>query len=176
MTSWWKKYIINVCVGILFLFIAAGFLFEYGQHVNDEPFEWLKLEEAQKAAEADGKTIMVFVEAEWCGICRQMKSEIFPERVIRKQITANFHPVAVDLDSRKNVLFNGQEMTEREFARKMNVSVTPTILFIDPEGEVMAYQTGFNPVDRFEALLVFINSDEFGELSFEDFFKRYNRG
>jgi len=138
----------------------------------NEPFEWLKLEKAQSAATNDGKTIMVFVEAEWCGICRRMENEIFPQVAIQTLIREKYHPVTIDLDSREKVIYNGQEMTEREFARKMNVSATPTIIFINPQGEVLAHQIGFNPADRFESLLNFINSDQFGEMPFEEYFKR----
>ncbi len=78
------------------------------------------------------------------------------------------------IESREAISFNGEEMTEREFAQTMNVSATPTILFIYPQGEVIAHQIGYNPVDRFEVLLQFINSDHFGEVSFEEYFENMN--
>lgn len=163
--------IIYGITGFIILLLTAYTSDSDAGSVN-EPFEWLKLEKAQNAAINDGKTIMVFVEAEWCGICRRMENEIFPQEVIQKLIREKYHPVTIDLDSREKVIYNGQEMTEREFARKMNVSATPTIIFINPQGEVLAHQIGFNPTDRFEALLHFISSDQFGEVPFEEYFKK----
>jgi thioredoxin-related protein len=153
----------------LILMIMAMTLMGTGHSDEKDSFEWMKLEEAQEAAETDGKNIMVFVEAEWCGFCRQMENNVFPQAEIQKIIDEKYHPVTIDLDSRELVRFNGDEMTEREFARTMNVSVTPTFLFINPEGEVLAHQVGYNPADRFEALLLFIYSDQFGEISFEEY-------
>jgi len=145
-----------------------------GHNTEIEFTEWLKMELAQEYASNDGKNIMVFIEAEWCGICRQMERNVFPDSAVQRLIKEKYHPVTIDLDSRETITFNEEEMTEREFARTMNVSATPTILFINPQGEVVAHQIGYNPVDRFEALLRFINSDHFGKISFEEYFENKN--
>jgi thioredoxin-related protein len=136
---------------------------------DNDSLDWVSLEEAQKAAVEDGKKIMVYVQAEWCGICRQVEEDIFPESLIQRLVERNYHPVNIDLDSQEMVLFNGEEMTEREFARRMNVSTTPTFLFINKEGKVLAHQVGYNPLARFAALLRFINSEWFGEVSFSEY-------
>lgn len=167
--------ITNTLTG-LFLIVISIILMGTGSFIQNESFDWLKLEEAQEVAAADGKHIMVFVEAEWCGICRQMERNVFPDEIIQELIKNNYHPVTIDLDSKEKIMFNGQEMTEREFARRMNVSATPTILFINPDGEVLAHQIGYNPVDRFEALLRFVYSDHFGEIPFEEFFQMWSEG
>jgi thioredoxin-related protein len=146
-----------------------------GQTDEKDSFEWITLEVAQEAAVNDGKKIMVFIEAEWCGFCRQMEQNVFPEAKIQKIVDEMYHPVTIDLDSGNAVHFNGQQMTEREFARAMNVSATPTFLFINPGGDVLAHQVGYNPADRFEALLLFIYADEFGEISFEEYFQMYSK-
>jgi len=159
---------VSIITGLILMLMGMNSL-NSNQFDRADSFNWVKLEKAQQAAETDGKNIMVFVEAEWCGFCRQMENNVFPQAEIQKIIDEKYHPVTIDLDSRELVRFNGDEMTEREFARTMNVSVTPTFLFINPEGEVLAHQVGYNPADRFEALLLFIYSDQFGEISFEEY-------
>lgn len=159
---------VSIITGLILMLMGMNSL-NSNQFDRADSFNWVKLEKAQQAAVTDGKNIMVFVEAEWCGFCRQMENNVFPQAEIQKIIDEKYHPVTIDLDSRELVRFNGDEMTEREFARTMNVSVTPTFLFINPEGEVLAHQVGYNPADRFEALLLFIYSDQFGEISFEEF-------
>ncbi|CAN5474667.1 hypothetical protein BH23BAC3_BH23BAC3_30720 [soil metagenome] len=166
------KHYLTGGVLIAFLILLTG-LSDYSPKQEDaKPFDWLKLEQAQLAAETDNKIIMVFVEAEWCGICRRMEAEIFPEKEIQKIVQEKYHPVTIDLDSREKVVYNGREMTEREFAREMNVQATPTILFLDANGEVLAHQIGFQPVERFEAVLTFFESDEFGQISFEEYYEK----
>ena len=159
---------VSIITGLILMLMGMNSL-NSNQFDRADSFNWVKLEKAQQAAVTDGKNIMVFVEAEWCGFCRQMENIVFPQAEIQKIIDEKYHPVTIDLDSRELVRFNGDEMTEREFARTMNVSVTPTFLFINPEGEVLAHQVGYNPADRFEALLLFIYSDQFGEISFEEY-------
>ncbi|TVQ10691.1 MAG: thioredoxin family protein [Balneolaceae bacterium] len=136
----------------------------------DEPFAWMSLEQAHIEAASTGKTIMIFVEAEWCGICKQMRKNVFPQQNIQNLVNATILPVTIDLDSREPVVFNGETMTERNFARKIRVSATPTTLFMDADGQVIAHQTGYVPADRFEALLNFIRSDDFGKMHFDDYF------
>jgi len=166
------KYYFSGGIHITILLLLSGISGYSLQHELNNPFDWLKLEQAQIAAETDDKIVMVFVEAEWCGICRRMESEIFPDKKIQKIVQEKYHPVTIDLDSREKVVFNGREMTEREFAREMNVQATPTILFLDANGEVMAHQIGYQPVERFEAVLTFFESDEFGEISFEEYYEK----
>lgn len=155
-------------------FIGAGGSVANGQSSEEPSLQWIDLEQAQKKASVDGKTIMVFIEAEWCGFCKQMKREVFPKEVIHRLVRKYYHAVAIDLESRQNILFNGKQMTEREFARMMQVSGTPTILFINSVGEVLAHNVGYSPEREFELLLNFIRSDEFGEISFEDYSEEFD--
>ncbi len=159
-----KTGVVLTMLALLLALKPAGTL-----QADKDSLDWVSLEEAQKAAVEDGKKIMVYVHAEWCGICRQVEEEIFPESLIQRLVERNYHPVNIDLDSQEKVLFNGEEMTEREFARKMNVSTTPTFLFINKDGKVLAHQVGYNPLERFAALLRFINSEWFGEVSFSEY-------
>ncbi len=167
------KYEVISLLGILFLLGATGFTNSSEDTLTvSVPFEWLGLEQAQKMAAESGKTVFVFVEAEWCVYCRQMKREVFPDETVTRLIEEYYHPVSIDLDSREKILFNGEEMTERQFARKMNVTTTPTLIFVSPDGEELGRQLGYNPTDRFRTVLEFVQSDQFGSLSFEEYMKR----
>lgn len=161
---------------LLFLLLSstAAFGSDYKPSAGtlpDEPFAWISLEQARIEAAATGKTIMVFVEAEWCGICKQMRKNVFPRENIRNLVRETILPVTIDLDSTEPVVFNGETMTERDFARKMRVSATPTTIFMDAEGQVIAHQLGYVPADRLEALLNFIRSDDFSKMHFDEYFK-----
>ncbi|WP_340103342.1 thioredoxin family protein [Rhodohalobacter sp. 8-1] len=75
----------------------------------------------------------------------------------------------IDLDSKKPILFNGNEMTERDFAREMNVSGTPTTIFFDSSGKELGRQVGFIGIEELQRLLAYVNSDRFHEVPFEEF-------
>ncbi len=133
--------------------------------------KWYTLEEAQKlAAESDrDKLIMLFVEAEWCGICKEMHKRVFPEADVAALMNSGFLPVTLDLDSREPVTYFDTELTERELARKLNVQATPTTIFIDRSGEALANHRGWLDTDDLTALLTFMHSEKFGEIDFDEF-------
>lgn len=135
----------------------------------EDPPEWKTMVEAQQLAAEDNKLIFIFVEAEWCGLCKQMKKNVFPDNNINKLLSDKFHLVSIDLDSKREITFNDEKMTEREFARKMGVMATPTMIFIDPKGEEMGRRPGFMNAELFNKLLLYVNSDQFTEVSFDEF-------
>jgi len=136
---------------------------------NDPQVYWISLSEAQKQSSEDGKPIFVFVEAEWCGICKRMLREVFPTEKISTMLSDKFHVVSIDLDSKNETFFNGDSITERNFAKKMNVQQTPTTIFIDKNGDIMGNMPGFLNETELTTLLNYVLSDEFGDLSFEEF-------
>lgn len=155
-----------ICIVISISAITMGFAF----HNNTAATAfWLTMEEAQEKSIEDGKPLFVFIEAEWCGICKRMLQNIFPDQRIQEKLNANYYPVIIDLDSKNPILFNGKSMTERDFARNMNVSGTPTTIFFDSSGEELGRQVGFIGIEQLQRLLAYVNSDRFNEVSFDEF-------
>ena len=147
---------------------TTHFLSNEAESVSNE-IEWLSITEAQEKSKSDGRPLFIFVEAEWCGICKRMINSVFPEPSVTELLTDNFHPVLIDLDSRETILFNGEVMTERDFARIMQVQQTPTTIFIDENGDVLGSQPGFMDVDELEKLLHYLLSDQFGDVPLSEF-------
>ena len=135
----------------------------------EDPTDWLRLDEAREHAASDGKPIFIFVEAEWCVQCRRMEREVFPQEDVKRLLEERYHAVSIDLDSREKVTLDGESVTEREFARRMEVSVTPTIFFMNAQGDVMGQRPGYVDVEEMTVLLRYVTSDSFGEISLEEF-------
>lgn len=156
---------------ILLITLAINFTGYFANNTELTPTEinWISLTEAQEKSSVDGKPLFIFVEAEWCGICKRMMNSVFPEPSVTELLTDNFHPVLIDLDSRKTILFNGEVMTERNFARNMQVQQTPTTIFIDEAGDVLGSQPGFMDVDELKKLLHYLLSDQFGLVPLSEF-------
>lgn len=159
---------------IISLVLLASFAFNAyaGMPSNlekDNSVNWLSPGEAQEKAAEDGKPLFVFVEAEWCSICKRMLSSVFPKESISSQLTEKYHAVSIDLDSKKEIRFNGEKMTEREFARMMDVSGTPTTIFFDAGGEELGRQVGFIDTDELNRLLAYVVSDQFPDVPLDEF-------
>jgi thioredoxin-related protein len=136
---------------------------------------WLSLDEGQSLASSDKKVLFIFVEAEWCAICKRMKKEVFPDADILSLLEKRFATVSIDLDSKHSVVFNGEDYTERSFAKSMNVIATPTMIFADHEGKILGGSNGFYDEDRFLLLLSYLDSDQFQKMSFDEFEKERTR-
>lgn len=149
-------------------FFILAWLLAFTSAETGDP-EWVTLEEAQALSAEDQKPLFVFVEAEWCGICKRMMNSVFPLPDITELLVENYHPVLIDLDSGEIIIFNGEEISERNFARNMQVQQTPTMIFIDSAGDVMGRQPGFMGHDELKRLLLYVLSDQFGVVPLTEF-------
>lgn len=104
---------------------------------------WTTDFEAAKAkAKAEKKLLLVdFTGSDWCGWCIKLKKEVFDTELFKKEAPKQF--VLVELDFPR-----GKELPEKvkkqndELQEKYSISGFPTILILDPAGEVIA-KTGY---------------------------------
>jgi thioredoxin-related protein len=144
----------------------------------DDPAEmqWYDLEEAQRRARSDGKKVLLFMEAEWCSYCKKMKREVFSRSDVQEVLRSNYYPVKVDIESAKEVTVNQKTMTERELGQSLEITATPTIIFLNDQGEILGRQPGFIESGIFTHLLHFVTSEKFDELSFREYLDQQEKG
>lgn len=83
-------------------------------------------EEARAEAVKQKKLLFIDFYTEWCGPCKGLKKNVFPDATVGDYF--NRHFVSVELDAEK---------AGREFAKRYDVSAYPTLLFLNAEGEVV---------------------------------------
>lgn len=124
-------------VALLTIAMSAGSIAAQG--IEFFHGEWsLALEKAK----AENKLIFVDAFAEWCGPCKRMAANTFPDPKAGEFFNANFVNLKIDMEKPENA----------EFASKFPVSAYPTLMFINPDGSLALRQTGALGVD---ALLEF---------------------
>jgi thioredoxin-related protein len=110
-----------------------------------------------REAAKDGKRVMVYFGQDGCPYCTQlMKVNFSQKRIVDK---ARKHFVAIELNlwgDRETTWVDGRAMSEKELARALKVQFTPTLLFLDERGAVVARINGFYPPHRFEAALDYV--------------------
>ncbi len=138
-----------------------------------QDIKWKSLSEAQELAKENDKKVMLFAEAKWCGYCKKMYSEVFPEKTVQDSLHKYFYPVKVDIESDQEVIFNGRSLTQRQLARQFRVSSTPTFIFLDQDGGTIGRQPGFLPKNIFDKLVAFVGADLTGKQSFKQYLKNH---
>ncbi|MCV2867489.1 thioredoxin family protein [Defluviimonas sp. WL0002] len=118
--------------------------------LHKQPFfldSFLELGSDLDDAAAEGKGLIVLFEQRGCPYCRELHHVNFERAEIRSFIEANYHVLQLDLWGARQVLdFDGEELEERDLARKWYVNFTPTQILFPPDS---AGATGFGAGEAF---------------------------
>ncbi len=93
--------------------------------------------DAQQAV-TDKKPIVLFFTLPNCSYCRIVRYDYFLP--LLKQRTGNDQPIIREISvigQNRVTLFDGQRLTETELAERYKVQMTPTVLFVNHEGDVV---------------------------------------
>ncbi len=96
-------------------------------------------EEAKEAANEQGKIIFVDAYTTWCGPCKRMSKNVFPQAKVGDFYNDHFVNLKIDMEKGEG----------RAFQKKYGVRAFPTLLFIEPGGKVVHRVTGGMDEARF---------------------------
>lgn len=96
-------------------------------------------DDALKKAKDEDKLIFLDVYATWCGPCKMLKANVFPNTDVGEFYNKNF----------VNLTLDGEKGKGKELARKYGVRAYPTLLFIDHEGKVVSSTAGYRDPKAF---------------------------
>jgi thioredoxin-related protein len=83
-------------------------------------------------AKKSGKLIFVDANTTWCGPCKQMRKNIFPQTAVAQLYDRNFINVDFDMEKGEGI----------DFRKKYGVHAYPTFLYIDGDGQVIHKTVG----------------------------------
>jgi thioredoxin 1 len=89
--------------------------------------------EAQTKAKAEGKLIFMDAYTSWCGPCKMMQKNTFPDDVVGKLFNEKFVSVAFDMEVGEGL----------ELSAKYPVQGFPTLFFLDAEGKLISAELGY---------------------------------
>lgn len=112
------KYIFSTCL-TLCLALSLG-----AQGIDFFKGDWSA---ALEQARAQDKLIFVDAYATWCGPCKRMAREVFPDEQVGAYYNRNFISLKVDMEAPENA----------EFRSKYPVAAFPTLFYINVDGEVV---------------------------------------
>lgn len=89
--------------------------------------------EVLEASKTQGKLIFVDAYTEWCGPCKAMVRNTFPNETVADYFNKNFISYSFDMEKGEGIAF----------AQKYQVNAYPTLLWIDPLGEIVHQALGY---------------------------------
>lgn len=125
-----------LAVAVLIALPAAAV--EVGDDGLHKP-DWLRdtfkdLQEDFAEARAENKRLVILIEQRGCIYCRDMHQKTFTDERVKALLENDYFPVQLNLHGDIAIVdTDGEELTEKEAARKWNVLFTPTIIFLPPE-------------------------------------------
>lgn len=138
-----KTLAIAAALSIAFWTPAAKSEFLIESLDNDFPSE------VEAAAEEDKQLVIMFHQT-GCPYCDKMRSRVLPDPKVDAYYSKNFVMVESNIRGDLNVVSpDGEEMLEKELARKMRVRATPVFVFFDKKGKDVLRLTGFLDAERF---------------------------
>lgn len=94
-------------------------------------FRHISFDEALKAAKQENKLVFIDFYTDWCGPCKKMANEVFPQKMVGDFMNEKF----------VNLKFNA-EKEGKELAARYKVSAYPTFVILDAEGKVVGELKG----------------------------------
>lgn len=146
-----------VWISVLMLgFVINGF----GQGIN---FETCSFEQALQKAKTEQKLVFIDCYTSWCGPCRLMTRDVFPQQAVGDYMNKEFVNLKIDVEKGEGI----------ELAKRFRVTVYPTFLVIDPNGSLVHKFVGASGPQTFIAR---VKESFDSEKAFAALEKRYEDG
>ncbi len=114
------------------VFLIVGAVLEYWP--ASDTIKWLSFDEARGVAANQNKPIFVDVYADWCGPCKAMDKEVFPNDSVKTILTSRFVPAKI----------NGDDPAVGDTLKKQfGIRAYPTYIVLGPAGKERKRHIGF---------------------------------
>ena len=97
---------------------------------------------------------------DWCGYCKLMNKSTFTDKKVIAFLNENFVPILVNAEKQQDV------------AKNYNVSKFPYTFFIAEDVSSIGSRPGYIPPDVMMDMLLYINSNTFQKMSFNDYMEK----
>jgi len=115
---------------------------------------FLDFREDIREAAAEKRRLMVYFGQDGCPYCTRLMATSFAQRDIVAKTRKHFVAIALNIYGDREVTWvDGQVTSEKALARQLGVQFTPTLLFFDEQGAVVARLNGYYPPHKLDAVL-----------------------
>lgn len=125
-------------------------------------------------AARDGKRLMLYFGQDGCPYCAELFNKNFSQSHIVEYARRHFDAIEINIWGDREVTdFAGQAMPEKDFAAKLKVHFTPTLLFFDEQGKQVLRINGYYPPHQFLAALRYVAEKQEKQLAFREYLAKH---
>ncbi|MBO9570841.1 MAG: thioredoxin family protein [Chitinophagaceae bacterium] len=122
--------------------------------VSAQGIDWedsLSLEQIKEKAKKENKYIFIDAYATWCGPCKAMDKEVYPNDMVGDYMNLKFISVKVQMDktTRDNEKVKSWYNAAIALQKKYRINSFPSYVFLNPNGEIVHLATGYQPIKLF---------------------------
>ena len=126
-------------------------------------------EDIDEAAASDRRVLLYFYQ-HGCPYCSKLLHDNFGDQGIAKKSRQHFDVIAINMWGDREVTgLSGETLSEKEFATGLKVQYTPTLLFLNEEGDTVVRLNGYYQPHFFSAILDYVAGNKESELPLRDY-------
>jgi len=177
-----RRLVFMLLFGFNAAFAAEGETLDEG-YVNPgyvEKPQWFKSsfldlrEDVAEAADA-GKRVMLYFYQDGCPYCEKLINTNFSQKTIVDKTRKDFDVIAINMWGDNTVTdLQGNEVSEKAFSRNIRVQFTPTLLFLDENGDVALRINGYYPPHKFMVALDYVAGKHEEDIAFREYLAKRN--
>ena len=137
--------------------ILLLFLIGAGPCYAQAALDWLPFAEAMQTSHQ--QPTMVYVQAPWCGPCRQLERSTFSDAMVQEAL-GGWALAKLTIDDHDRTHRVGPYVkSEADWADKLGATTTPTLIFLRSDGGILARRTGVLPPEALIDMLAAVTTE-----------------
>src|SRR5258706_11010981 len=102
-----KAVLIKLVLGVVLAIGPLKVKAQSDNHLAGSPVKWMTFEEAVEKSKIEKRMIFIDVFTDWCGWCKVMDKNTFPDPEIARILNENYYPVKFNAEQTGDVAFRG---------------------------------------------------------------------
>ncbi len=120
-------------------------------------------------AKKENKHVIIFFHMTYCPYCERMVDRTFEDKNITLKLKKEYLYVDINVNDDGDIIYQDFKGDKSEFSEHLDVSLYPTVLFLDSENEVAYTSRGYRETEKFNRILNFISTKSYEDLDFSEF-------
>ena len=180
----------NLLFLLVFILHHGTSLFAQQTAANDDKIQWYSWNEAMALNKTQPRKLLIDVYTDWCGWCKVMDKQTFPDAEITNYLNKNFYCIKLNAEMRDTIEFSGNKFAwvspeqggGRNGIHTLAYSLLdgnmsyPTIVYLTEKLERVSISPGYKKPEQLMPELKFTGEEFYKTKNFNDYMKSSEKG